>query len=223
MAVSTNTVNRVAVSDNTTVVDEATAQRVYDQRVPTWPLRFASLVIGYLWFTQTLWKLPWNNFGNVGERANGLVVNTNLTAQQPGPFVDSGGGLYHWMVQEAIYGNKVVPGYGDLIKNLVLPNWQVVGWLTFLLEAAIALLLIFGLFSRLGGFLSLLQAANLYIGLSQHPQEWPWTYGMLLTLGFIFMLTGAGRVLGLDQLLRPRLRRAKANGNRVASLLYWLT
>ncbi len=39
--------------------------------------------------------------------------------------------MYHWIAQEAIHGNWLVPFYGDLIKNTVLPNWQLVGWMTF--------------------------------------------------------------------------------------------
>ena len=55
------------------------------------------------------------------------------------------------------------------------------------------------------------------------PNEWPWTYIMLMTLGFIFMTTGPGRVWGLDRVLRPRLREQTDRGNRLAGLLYRAT
>ncbi|HMA37078.1 MAG TPA: TQO small subunit DoxD [Chloroflexia bacterium] len=201
-----------------TTVDTLAQQRVDDQRVPTWPLRIGSLVIGYLWFTQLLWKLPWNTFGSPG-----LKPNPTPSATQPGPFIDNGQGLYHWMTVEAIHGNKVLPFYGDLIKNTVLPNWEMVAWFTVLMETAIMASLVLGLFSRLGGLVGFVQAINLYLGLSRAPGEWDWSYGMLVTLGFIFMLTGPGRVWGVDAWLRPRFRRQIAAGNRLVRWLYLLT
>ena len=194
------------------------ADRPRDDYTHLWPVRLASVVIGILWFTQVLWKLPWDTFGSAG-----LQPNTTPTAQQPGPLIDNGQGLYHWMTQEALHGNWLMPFYGDLIKNLALPNWQLVGWLTFFMESFIAISLIFGLFSRLGGLVSFVQAINLFLGLSMAPGEWVWTYIMLFTLGFIFMLTGPGRLWGIDQYLRPRLREQGESGNSLAKWLYLLT
>ncbi|MDQ2806821.1 MAG: hypothetical protein M3Z04_07880 [Chloroflexota bacterium] len=192
--------------------------QVYDQRVPTWPIRVASLIIGFLWFTQLQWKLPWDHFGSPG-----LQPNPTPSAEQPGPFIDKGAGLYHWITVEVQNGNKIVPFYGDLLKNLALPNWELVGWMTFFLESTIMLLLLLGLLTRLGGFLGLMQGVNLFLGLSQAPNEWYWTYGMLMTLQLIFMFTGAGRVWGLDARLRPWLRARIAAGEGWAGRLYRLT
>ena len=189
-----------------------------DDYTHLWPVRLASVLIGILWLTQVLWKLPWDTFGSPG-----LQPNPTPSAEQPGPFIDNGQGLYHWMTQEAKYGNWLVPFYGDLIKNLVLPNWQLVGWLTFFIETFIAISLLLGLLSRLGGLVSLVQSTNLFLGLSLAPGEWAWTYIMLMTFGLIFMLTGPGRVWGIDQFLRPRLREQIASGNRLAKWLYLLT
>ncbi|MEO6457715.1 MAG: TQO small subunit DoxD, partial [Chloroflexia bacterium] len=124
---------------------------------------------------------------------------------------------------EALHGNWLVPFYGDMIKNLALPNWQLVGWMTFFMESFIAISLILGLLSRLGGLVSFVQGLNLFLGLAQAPNEWEWTYIMLFTLGFIFMMTGPGRKWGIDQALRPRLREQMANGNGLARLLYRAT
>ena len=192
--------------------------RPHDDHAHIWPIRLASILIGILWFTQILWKLPWDTFGSPG-----LQPNPTPSAQQPGPFIDNGQGLYHWMTQEAIHGNWLVPFYGDLIKNLALPNWQLVGWLTFFMESFIAVSLILGLLSRLGGLVSFVQGLNLFLGLALAPNEWEWTYIMLFTLGFIFMMTGPGRKWGIDQALRPRLRVQIARGNGLARLLYRAT
>jgi hypothetical protein len=68
-----------------------------------------------------------------------------------------------------------------------------------------------------------LQSVNLYLAISQHPEEWHWTYIFLAALSFIFMITGPGRWLGIDQWLRPRLREGVEAGNGFARLLYRLT
>jgi uncharacterized membrane protein YphA (DoxX/SURF4 family) len=202
----------------------ATAERASDRLTHVWPIRIASIVIGIMWFEQILWKLPWNSFVSPGEPPNGVEPNPNPTAEQPGPYIDNGRGAYHWMVQGARFG---ILGYNELIKSVALPNWQLFAWLTFLAETTIAVLLILGLFSRLGGLIALFQSVNLYLAISQHPEEWHWTYLFLIVLSFIFMLTGPGRWLGVDQWLRPRLResyeRSDGSGNAITRLLYRLT
>lgn len=192
--------------------------RPADDHARLWPIRLASILIGILWFTQVLWKLPWDTFGSPG-----LQPNPAPSAQQPGPFIDNGQGLYHWMTQEALHGNWLLPFYGDLIKNLALPNWQLVGWMTFFMETFIALSLLLGFLTRLGGLLSVLQGINFFLGLSTAPGEWAWTYIMLITLGFLFMVIGPGRIWGVDRAFRPRLREQMAGGNTLARWLYQLT
>ncbi|HET9493152.1 MAG TPA: TQO small subunit DoxD [Chloroflexia bacterium] len=202
----------------------AATERGSDRLTHVWPIRIVSIIIGIMWFEQILWKLPWNNFVSPGEPPNGVEPNPNPTAEQPGPYIDNGRGAYHWMVQGARFG---ILGYNELIRNVALPNWQLFGWLTFLAETTIAVLLILGLLSRLGGLIALFQSANLYLAISRHPQEWHWTYLFLIALSFIFLFTGPGRWFGIDQWLRPRLRaayeRSDGSGNGLARLLYRLT
>ncbi len=202
---------------------EAEQRRFQDRRVQAWPVRLAALVIGILWLAQLGWELPWNNFVLPGEQQNGITANTQKSAKQPGPFVDNSAGLYHWMTQEAIHGNWLVPFYGDLIKNAVLPNWKAFGWLSFILEITTAVLLILGLFSRVGGFLCFIQGLNLYLGLAKAPGVWEWSFLMLFVFGLLFLFTGPGRFLGIDQVLRPLLRARIESGSRVARYLYTLT
>jgi hypothetical protein len=84
------------------------------------------------------------------------------------------------------------------------------GWLIWLMEAFVAVSLILGLFTRLGGLAALIQAVNLYIGVTAAPFEWYWTYGMLATLGLVFLAVPTGRVFGLDAWLRPRLQWSRS-------------
>ena len=66
-------------------------------------------------------------------------------------------------------------------------------------------------------------AVNITLGILSVPHEWGWTYTMLIMLAALFLLTGAGRSLGVDAFLGPRLEAAGAGGNRLSRLLSWLT
>ena len=63
-----------------------------------------------------------------------------------------------------------------------LPNIAVFGPLVYAIEVAIAILLILGVFTRLGGALGALMAINLWLGLYDAQGEWPWTYMFLVII-----------------------------------------
>jgi hypothetical protein len=199
-------------------------RRIYDRRVAIWPVRVASILIGVLWIMNMGWRLPLNDFVVPGEPINGIEPNNQVTTQQPGPFVDNGRGLYHWMTLGAQFGNKSpLPFFGDIIKNTMLPNWQFFGWLFFFIEGLAAVSLILGLLSRVGGALGFLQGTLYYLALGQLPGQWTWSFVMLAMFGFVFLFTGPGRFLGLDQLIRPKLREMISMGRTGFRWLYTLT
>lgn len=203
---------------------EAEQRRVYDRRVATWPLRLASVLLGLLWLTNLGWRLPWNDFVNPREEPNAVEINTLASREQPGPYIDNGNGLYHWMTLMARYGDRSpVPFFGTFVDNAMLPNWKLFGWMTTILEGTIAVSLILGLFSRFGGALAFLNGLFLYLGLGQVPGQWTWSFVMMAAFGFVFMITGPGRFLGLDQLIRPKLREGMLVGNENLKYVYWLT
>jgi hypothetical protein len=166
------------------------------------------LIIGYLWYQQLLWKLP-PTFGcppNFG-------VSTSFQARTSG--------LCDWVGLMTIYSK--IPLQASLVKQFVVPNISWMGWIIWLGEASVAVSLILGLFTRLGGLLGLLQGLNLYFGVTAVPGEWYWTYGMLATLGLIFLAVPSGRIFGLDAWLRPRLQAGADRGNQLAKILLSLT
>ncbi len=169
-------------------------------------LFLSRIIIGYLWYTQLLWKLP-PTFGCPAD----FAVSTSLTARTSG--------LCDWTGLMAIASKQ--PLHQALVANVIAPNLSWMAWGIFLMEAFLAVSLILGLFSRLGGLIGFVQALNLYIGLTALPFEWYWTYGMLYTLHIVFFFLPPGRVWGLDSLLIPRLQAAAANDKRLASLLLW--
>ena len=87
-----------------------------------------------------------------------------------------------------------------LVRDLVLPNIAVFGPLVYAIEVFIAVSLILGAVTRLGGALGALMAINLWLGLYNAPGEWPWTYMFLVVLQLIFLINPPGRSLGVDAL-----------------------
>ena len=85
-----------------------------------------------------------------------------------------------------------------LVRDFVLPNIAVFGPMVYAIEVAIAVSLILGVVTRLGGALGAVMAINLWLGLYNAPGEWPWTYMFLVVLQLIFMINPPGRSLGLD-------------------------
>lgn len=158
------------------------------------------IFVGYLWFQQLFWKLP-PDFK----------------------------GLYPYIIRETHFA--FIPGYSYLLQHTFLAGCtspaSTAGCTLFVPLAAgvwtaefvVSICLLFGVFTRLGAILSTLLALQLYVGLST--SEWYWTYGTIVLLGFALTLVPAGRRLGVDQWLAPRLHAA-ASRSRMARWLSWL-
>src|SRR6266508_45170 len=156
-------------------------------------------VLGTIWFVETLWKLPWKSYGF------------------PSDFTLARSGLCDWIGREVAH-----PPFGlyhSFLVNVIAPNIRFVGFGVWLAETTVAALLFLGLFTRFGGLLGTLQALDLLIGLWNVPGEWHSAYVMLVALNLIFLAIPAGRFLGTDQFLLPRLMPAANRGNALARLL----
>lgn len=154
-----------------------------------WFLMLTRLAMGYMWFNSTLWKLP----PQFGCSAN-FAFTTDINAPTSG--------LCDWIGRQATYG--AIGAYTAFLTGFVMPNIQIVGWLVYLGELAIAISLIFGLLTRLGGLAGAAMGLNLLIGFVGVPQEWPWTYIFLILLNLLFVVFPGGRTLGVDHFLRRR-------------------
>jgi hypothetical protein len=155
--------------------------------------------LGTIWFVETLWKLPWKNYGC------------------PADFSLARSGLCDWIGREV--ANPPFGLYHSFLVNLIGPNIRFVGFGVWLAETTVALLLFLGLFTRFGGLLGTLQALNLLIGLWNVPGEWHSAYLMLVSLNLIFLAVPAGRFLGADQFLLPILMPAANRGNLLVRVL----
>ena len=136
------------------------------------------LFIGALWWQQSLWKLP------------------PTYTDQP----DGSGGLRYWMEQMAQYAS--LAPQADFVKKVVLPHFYFFAPQVYAGEVLLAVSLMLGLFTRVGGFIGALMAINLWLGLYRSPSEWPWTYFFLVVIQIMFVAYRPGRSLGLDALMR---------------------
>jgi uncharacterized membrane protein YphA (DoxX/SURF4 family) len=164
-------------------------------------LALLRILVGYLWFQQLFWKLP-----------------------------PTFAGLYSYVVRESQHA--IIPGYGTLLQHTFLagcPSLSTpIGCTAFVplaacvwtAELVVTISLLFGLFTRFGAILATILALQLYVGLAYSPGEWIWTYGMLVLLALFLVAVPAGRRLGVDYWLAPRLQSA-GQRHRWARIASW--
>ena len=162
-------------------------------------LALLRILVGYLWFQQLFWKLP-----------------------------PTFAGLYGYVVRESQHA--ILPGYGALLQHTFLAGCPSLsspaGCTAFVPLAAcvwtaellVSVSLLFGLFTRFGALLATVLSVQLYVGLAY--TEWIWTYGMLVLLALVLVAVPAGRRLGVDLWLAPRLQQAGQH-HRLALLASW--
>jgi thiosulfate dehydrogenase (quinone) large subunit len=154
--------------------------------------------IGGLWWQQTLWKLP----PTYTDSPDGVS-----------------GGLHYWigeMVQHSAFGIQ-----SWLVEKVIQPHFYFFALQVYMTEVIIAVSLLLGVFTRLGGVLGALMAMNLWLGLYRASYEWPWTYFFLIMLQITFVVLHAGKSLGLDAILvRREQTQPKPEGAAARALAY---
>jgi|GEM_PF-2138645 len=115
---------------------------------------------GIQWAGQLGWKAPAAGAGGFGCTATRFAVPAGKE-QELGKGL---GGLCDWTQREA--DQPVIGLYGDFVKNIVIPNFDLFAWVTIITESFISISLIFGFLTRLGGALGTLWGLSLVIGLS---------------------------------------------------------
>jgi uncharacterized membrane protein YphA (DoxX/SURF4 family) len=204
-------------------------------------LVIARIFLGYLFFTQLFWKMP-PTFGCPSDFAftTGSAENGRVNLQRTS-------GLCDWIGIESVWAQQPRPFFvadmtsiggpqlsidlgwlarlnGIFIDNVVMPNISWMGWLIWGGEAFIAISLILGLFTRLGGLTAVAISGQLMIGLSgiTNPYEWEWGYNQMVMLSLLIFAFAPGYIFGLDWLLKPRLQASADEGSRVARYLLYL-
>jgi thiosulfate dehydrogenase [quinone] large subunit len=135
-------------------------------------------LIGLMWLISLRWKLP------------------------PSFVPTEGRGLADWLELEVAHPTLGL--YADFVANVVMPNFLLFAWLTFLIELAIGLSLTLGLLTRIGAAVGLLWSFNLAIGLLSVPGEWPWSYLMLIMWHGLFLVSTQYQTWAIDALWGKR-------------------
>lgn len=158
-------------------------------------LWLARVFVGGMWYQQMLWKMP-------------PAFTDNA---------DGSGGLGYWMAEMVKFAS--FKSHASIVNDLMLPNFKFFALQVWAGETFIAVSLLLGLFTRLGGLLGTLMAINLWLGLYNRPHEWPWSYFFLILLNGFFLVFRAGRALGVDALI---VRRTAPTGF-CKRLLWWIS
>ena len=144
-------------------------------RLATLGLTAVRVVMGLFWISQFSWKPP-PKFGCPDQ------------------------GLCLWIGKEI--ANPLIPLYGEMVRTVIQPNALAVGWFSFLVETAVGVSLVLGLFTRLGGLVGTLWSLNLLVGLVAIPGETFWYYLSLILLNVQFFALGDRGQLAVDHRLR---------------------
>lgn len=151
-------------------------------QVPGWPLALFRIAFGLLYLDMALQKAPWIDFGWL----KGFI--------------------------EKEIEHPAIPAVAAFLKSVVLPNFTFFGYMTFVVEMALGLGLLLGLLTRLAGIGGFLWQVNIALGAFNVPGEWYWIWVLLTMPQFCFAFSEAGRVWGLDALVRRWLARTAPTG-----------
>jgi thiosulfate dehydrogenase (quinone) large subunit len=105
--------------------------------------------------------------------------------------------------------HPVFPPYSWLVDNAILPNFAFFGWLVLLVEAALGAFLLVGLATRFWAVVGMLQTTAIALSVLNAPNEWEWSYYLMFLAHLAIFAAAAGRVAGLDGLLRARWRASQ--------------
>jgi hypothetical protein len=129
---------------------------------------FMRVMIGAMWYQGSIWKLP-------------LPVS---------------GGFRAALTPEGEYA--AFEFHRSLVKNVLVPLLPVLNPIVYLTEQSLAVAFILGFLVRPLGVIGVLFAAQLWLGLYRQSEEWPWLYVFLIFVQGFFVVTNAGKSLGLD-------------------------
>ncbi|MDQ4044519.1 MAG: DoxX family membrane protein [Chloroflexota bacterium] len=167
-----------------------------DRLLPITALAIARISMGLLWLTNQSWKAP-----------------PDFRCASPPDYLHNGTGRgLAWWMNEMVE-HSIFPPHAWFVREVALPNCQAFGWVTLLIEGGAGVLLVLGLFTRLGALLGLIQSINLFFGLAYAPNEWVWSYAMMAIIHLVLLATAAGRAFGLDAFLHERFRRRAMNND----------
>ncbi len=147
------------------------------------------ILLGLLW----LYNVAWKRAPDFGEEADN--------------------GLYHFTAYAV--SDPVLPPFSWIVENLVLPQITLFGYGVIVAETALAVLLLTGTAVRTAAVLGIAQSAAIALSVAYAPDEWPWSYWLMIGAHVVLLLSTAGRRAAVDAVragLRPARRLQLAWG-----------
>jgi hypothetical protein len=141
------------------------------------------ITVGLLWLYNVSWKRP-PDFGR-----------------------SSNDGLYGFT--KAAVDHPVFPPYSWVVEHLVLPQFTAFGWIVLAVETALAVLLLTGTLVRLAALIGCGQSLAIALSVAQAPNEWPWSYWMMIAIHVVLFFSASGRFAAVD---RARAEAAQGRG-----------
>lgn len=143
----------------------------------------ARIAVGSYWLYEQHWKLP-PDFGLHDPR--GLMFAFEQSMRYP-----------------------TVDLYRVVLQEVVVPHFHLFGWLLLLVEVAIGVSLVLGVWTRAAALLGVLQAVNLLVAQGRTP-EGPWVYVAILAANLAVLLMPSNRRFSVDA-WRARRSRARSS------------
>jgi thiosulfate dehydrogenase [quinone] large subunit len=149
-----------------------------DQRATAAVIGGARIAVGLLWLANLHWKVP-TDFGE-----------------------DTGSGLYKY--SESVTRNSPFAPFTWVTEEVILPNFAVFGWITLVVETAIAALLLIGYRTRIVALVGASMTVPIFLSVLYYDRadEWAWAYILMFVAHLLLWATDAGRHGGLDGALR---------------------
>ena len=130
------------------------------------------ILLGALWLANLTWKLP-PDFGK--DDPEGLLYNFERAKEY-----------------------AVSAPLRNIADSVLIPHFTLFGWLVFLAELTVGVLLLLGLWTRVGALIGLVQAIAITLLVVRAPHEWFWTYVMFIAISVVVLVAPAGSKLSLD-------------------------
>ena len=150
--------------------------------------------VALMWIQNVAWKVP-PDFGR---------ANNN--------------GLYFWASQAVEH--PVFAPYSAFVDGIVLPNIEVFGWFTLLIEGGLGAFLLIGLATRFWAVVGVGQTLAITLSVLFAPHEWQWSYYLMALAHLAIFATAAGRSYGVDGVLRATW---SASPSRLSKLMVRLS
>jgi thiosulfate dehydrogenase [quinone] large subunit len=165
-------------ADTAVTYTSAPAVSLLPSRLNRGLLAVVRIGVALLWLQNVGWKTP-PDFGR-GDPPGGLYLSASYAVS-----------------------HEALRPYAWLMERYVLPNFTFFGWMVLILEAALGAFLLIGLATRFWALVGTAWAVVIGLSVLNAPNEWYWSYLLMLLVHLALFATAAGRFAGLDGVLRP--------------------